>query len=206
MIVVDIEASGIDNNKCGIWQIGAIEIENPENTFLEECRIEPEYEFVFEGNWVGKTVEETIGKTETELRDPKKQSEKQLLENFFKWVSNCGFRTFICQNPQFDLSFIDRKSRKYGLKLPTGYRAFDLHSIAFLRFFQVNNNILIKDNKSDMGLKNILPFVGLRDERRFHNALEDAKLTAEAFSRLVYGKNLLEEFNHFKIPDFLLKK
>jgi len=35
---------------------------------------------------------------------------------------------------------------------------------------------------------------------RPHNALEDAKLTAECFSRIVYGKNLFSEYNQFKMP------
>ena len=33
MIVLDIETSGIDRVKCGIWQIGALELENPKNQF-----------------------------------------------------------------------------------------------------------------------------------------------------------------------------
>jgi len=41
MIVVDIETSGIDYNRVGIWQIGAIEFENQ---FLEESRIDDEDE------------------------------------------------------------------------------------------------------------------------------------------------------------------
>lgn len=46
MIVVDIETSGLDFNKCGIWQIGALELENPANTFLEEARIDDEDEIL----------------------------------------------------------------------------------------------------------------------------------------------------------------
>ena len=36
MIVLDIESSGLDSGRCGIWQIGALEFENPSNTFLQE--------------------------------------------------------------------------------------------------------------------------------------------------------------------------
>ncbi len=68
-----------------------------------------------------------------------------------------------------------------------------------------------------MGLRNILKLCGIEDERRSvredkisregkpHNALEDAKLTAECFSRLVYGKNLFPEYAKFKIPGELTK-
>jgi len=54
-----------------------------------------------------------------------------------------------------------------------------------------------------MDLPKILEFVGLRDERKFHNALEDCKLEAECFSRIIYGKNLLLEYSDFLIPGYL---
>ena len=37
-----------------------------------------------------------------------------------------------------------------------------------------------------------------------HNALFDVKITAECFSRLMSGKNLLEEFKEFSVPEYLL--
>jgi hypothetical protein len=36
-----------------------------------------------------------------------------------------------------------------------------------------------------------------------HNGLRGAKIEAEALSRLIYGKNLLEEYKEFKIPQYL---
>ncbi len=66
-----------------------------------------------------------------------------------------------------------------------------------------------------MGLSKILEFCGMEDTRvllkdgeivkegKPHNALEDAKLTAECFSRIVNGKNLIEEFKKFPIPEYL---
>ena len=38
MIVLDIETSGLTSD-CGIWQIGAIDLTNPKNYFLEECKL-----------------------------------------------------------------------------------------------------------------------------------------------------------------------
>ena len=40
MIIVDIETTGIDFEKCGIWQIGAVELENPNNIFIEDAKME----------------------------------------------------------------------------------------------------------------------------------------------------------------------
>ena len=81
MIILDIETTGIDFNKCGIWQIGALDFYNPENYFLEEARIDDE-DLIEEG------ALKINGKIEQELRDPKKQSQKQLLENFFELIND----------------------------------------------------------------------------------------------------------------------
>ena len=210
MIIVDIETSGLDFNKCGIWQIGALDLDNPNNTFLEEARIDDEDSFQ---DGAGKVS----GKTEEEMRDSNKQSQKQLLEHFFSWFESVKNKNFICENPQFDWGFINIKAVKYGLKPPYHHRCFDLHSIASLKYFQINNQFLIKDNHSDMSLPNTLKFCGIEDPRRkvegnevlkegkAHNALEDCKLEAEAFSRLIYGKGLFPEYAEFSVPDYLKK-
>jgi hypothetical protein len=87
---------------------------------------------------------------------------------------------------------------------------FDTHSMASMKHFELNGKFLMKKERlgmvSDMGLSNVLKFVGMKDERIVHDALGDAKLTAECFSRIVYGRNLLEEYSKFKIPEYLLKK
>ena len=72
---LDIETTGINTGEGGIWQIGAFELENPESYFLQEGRIDDE----------DKIMEEALKiteKTEEELRDKNKQSQKQLILNF----------------------------------------------------------------------------------------------------------------------------
>jgi DNA polymerase III epsilon subunit-like protein len=206
MIVVDLEMSGLDIAKCGIWQIGALELENPNNQFIEEARIDDDDEIINVSD-AKRTVYEVTGKTEKDFRDKKKQSQKQMLENFFKWCEKIKIKNFICQNPHADISFIESKARKYGLKIPFHiYRAFDLHSIAQIIYLQKNKKFLIKDNQSDMSMSKVMKFCGLNFERGdIHNALNDAKITAECFSRLVYGKTLTKEFKKFPIPVNLKK-
>ncbi|MEJ2267809.1 MAG: 3'-5' exonuclease [Nanoarchaeota archaeon] len=203
MIVLDIEASGVDFGKCGILQIGAIDLDNPKNFFLEECRLDEEDLIL--NPLFGKPVLEILGKTEKELRDKRKQSPKEMLINFFKWASKIKINNLICQNPQFDLAFIQTKARKYNLDIPFHYKALDLHSIAQFKYFEINN-CFFEDklkNRLGLGLTEILKFCGIEDERNVHNALEDAKLTAECFFRLIHGKNLFSCFEKFKIPDYL---
>ncbi|HED06050.1 MAG TPA: 3'-5' exonuclease [Ignavibacteria bacterium] len=214
-IVLDIESSGLDKTKCGIWQIGAIDL-NDNEEFLEEARVDDK-DVVEEG------ALKVIGKTEEELRDKNKQSQKELLENFFNWVKTKSVRNMLCQNPQFDISFLEIKANEYGLKKTFQFRAFDLHTVAQTIYFGLNNEFYSRKNEfaskieSNMDLKNILKFCGIPDNRiqfynnkivnegNAHNALEDCKLEGESFSRLMYGKNLFPEYSKFEIPEVLKK-
>ena len=206
-IVVDIECSGGDPNEHGIWQIGAIDLNTMEE-FLEESRIDDE-------DKINEEALEIIEKTEEELRDSSKQSQKELLDKFFKWLETRKMKTLLCHLPEFDQGYLRNKSLKYFKRdvfWPDNHRPFDIHSIAQVKFFELNGRFLTKeDNNSNMGLWNILGMCGIKDERRTlhegeitegnpHNALEDAKLTAECFNRLMFGKNLFPEYAKFEIP------
>jgi DNA polymerase III epsilon subunit-like protein len=195
MIVVDIETSGLDPIKCGLWQIGAVDLDS-KRVFFEESRIDDE-------DFVEESALKVIGKSEEDLRSPYKESQKQLLDNFFNWCSSCNDKICICQHPQFDISYLMIKARKYGIEFPLSFRAFDLHSFASLKHFQLKGLFLKSEGFSDMKLSNILSFVGMRDNRDAHNALEDAKLTSECFYRIVYGKLFFDEYSPYSIPDYL---
>lgn len=209
MIIVDIETSGIDFVKNGIWQIGAIEFDNPENTFLQEARIDDEDEIM-------EDALKVTGKTENELRNIKKQTQKQLLENFFNWVSKIENKTMVAMNTPFDHSIIYIRSKKYKLESPLKHRTFDLHTIAALKYFQINGKFLVENGSSKMNLPKIIEFVGMEDNRlqlkdghvvkqgKPHEALDDCKLEAECLSRILYGKNMFKEFENFKVPGYLL--
>lgn len=208
-IVLDLEMSGLDLEKCGIWQIGAVDLNTMEE-FLEESKIDDEDE-------VERGALKVIGKTEEELRDPSKQSQREMIEKFFAWVRQKQLRNFLCQNPQFDIGFLYVKSSKYNLIKTFHFRSFDLHTIAQTIYSKINGQFFTEDHHSKMGLSSILEFCGMKDERikmegneviqegNPHNALEDAKLTAECFSRLMYGENLFEEYNKFPVPKVLKK-
>jgi len=214
MIVLDIESSGLDTGKCGIWQIGAIELENPENQFLEEARIDDE-------DIVQQEALKIIGKTEEQLRYANKQSQKQLILNFLKWAKTCKTKLIVGHNIGWDLFFLTKKGYDYDIaekiRYVIGSNGIDTYSIAQLKHLELNNDFAFKeDGRGKMGLKRVLKFCGLEDNRKKnekgkiiegkpHNALEDAKLTGECFSRLMYGKNLLQEFAEFKIPEELKK-
>jgi len=209
MIIVDLETGGTFNpSKYGIWQVGAVEFANPSNTFLEEARIDDSDE-------TQEGALKVTGKTEEELRDKTKQSQKELLENFFTWVEKIENKILVAHSTPFDYSYLSLRAEKYDLKFPFNYRTIDLQPIAFQKYFQLYKKLPIKDGKSIMSLPNVLKFCGIEDPRiqlsgtdvlkegTPHNALEDAKLEAECLSRILYGKPLLPEFEHFPIPKTL---
>ena len=194
MIVMDIESSGLDSGRCGIWQIGALEFENPANTFLEESRIDDDDEITEEALIITE-------KTEEEIRDENKQSQKKLIENFLDWCKTCKERIIAGQNVGWDISFIQNKCIRYGIHDKfhdiIGARIIDLHTLANLKHKEKNGNFKLKNGKSDMSLPNVMQFCELEDKRKIlekgkiikegeaHNALTDAKLTAECFRRLL---------------------
>lgn len=194
-IVLDIETSGLDKVKCGIWQIGAIDLNNGDE-FFQESKIDEE-------DFIEEAALGIIGKTKEELRDESKKTQKQLIIDFFEWIEKRSVKTFLCQNPQFDVTFLEIKAKKYELNVPFKYKCFDSHTIAQTVYNTVHGKFLFDKNSSDMNLGKIIEFVGMKDNRQTHNALEDAKLTAECFSRLIYGKNLFSKYSQFKIPSYL---
>lgn len=192
MMVVDIETSGLAFEKNGIWQIGAIDFYHPENTFFGESRIDDEDE-------VAEEALKITGKTEEELRDKTKQSQKELLKKFFEWAGRVRIKNMVAHN-FLDYAFLSSKARKYGLDIPLNYKVFDMHSIAQAFYFKEKGEFLFKGDKSDMGLPNIMKICGMKDERMHldsegnvvqkgkpHNALEDAKIENECLKKLLEG-------------------
>jgi DNA polymerase III epsilon subunit-like protein len=208
-IVLDLETSGLDKLNSGIWQIGALDFNTGEN-FLEEAKLDAE-------DVVEEAALKIIGKTEAELRDTKKQSQQQLIENFFNWMSRRPLSNLLCQNPQFDLTMLELKAKKYGISQVFHYRSFDLHTIAQTIYHKINGEYLTENGHSNMSLPKISEFCGIVDERVAleggevikegvpHNALDDVKLTAECFSRLMFGKSLFPEYVESKVPKYLEK-
>ena len=214
MIVLDIETSGL-TGRNGIWQIGAIELENSRNYFLQESRIDDEDE-VTEG------AMKVHGKTEKYLRNLKKQSQKQMIMNYLVWVLEVKEKIFLGQNTGWDVSMIQDKTIKYGLEKRFidihGQRTLDLHTIAQEKYKKIKGIYLLdKNGKSAMNLSRVLEFCGLPDERinvrgnevvkegKHHDALDDCKLEGECYWRLEEGKNLFPEYSQFPVPHYLTK-
>ena len=71
MIVVDTEASGTEAHIHSLVSIGAVDFDNPENRFYEECQI-------WEGAHIMEGSLEVNGFTEAQITDTNKQTEAKI--------------------------------------------------------------------------------------------------------------------------------
>ena len=196
MIIVDVETTGLDPKKYSIVSIGAVDFKNSERQFYSECR-------VWDGALVSEESLEINGLTKEEVRDPNKKPLEEIMNEFKKWVDESSDVTLAGQNPSFDRDFLNNSFRRIGIDFKFAARNVDLHSVAYYDHIKKGIAIPHKNSHSDLSLDNIAKYVGLIEEPKPHNALTGAKLEAEAFSRIMYGKQLLPEFESYKIPKHL---
>lgn len=126
--------------------------------------------------------------------------DKEVVEAFLVWMKTCKEWTLAGQNPSFDRDFLQETAHRYHLDWPLAQRTIDLHSVAYYQFLKMGKEIPRKKNHSALNLDAILKHVGLPTRQGSHNALDDAKLEAEAFGRLLGGKSLMTEYSHFQVP------
>lgn len=193
MIVVDVEASGINPYKHSLVSVGAVHFENPSYQFYGECRI-----------WDGADVMDDAmavnGFTRDQINDPLKQTDEALVESFLAWMEKVPEYTICGQNPSFDRDFLAVTAARYHINWPFAFRTIDTHTVGYMHFLLHGIPPPTAKKHSALDLDAILKYVGLPEEPTPHNALTGAKVEAEAFSRLVYDKQLLEEFKKYKIP------
>lgn len=197
MIVVDVETTGLDLQKHSIVSIGAVDFSSPENQFYQECRI-------WDGAEVSQEALEVNGFSEEEVRDPHKKTLEEIIKEFFKWVEKVPEKTIAGQDPAFDKGFLQASAERCGIEWKLGHRTVDLHSICYFHHLKRGLTPPVKEGRTALNLDKITNYAGLPDEPKPHNALTGAKMETEAFSRFVYGKSLLEEFEEFPIPNYLL--
>jgi len=196
MIVVDVEASGVDYEACSIVSVGALDLADPTRQLYAECRI-----------WDGAHVEDGAllvnGFTREELSDPTKQSEAELVRQFIAFAEATPEQTFAGQNVSFDRDFLRTAAVRAGhINWPFAHRTIDTHTLCYMHM--VKRGVVppvdpIKKH-SALNLDAVLNYCGIPDEPEPHNALTGAKCHGEVISRLLYGKKLLPEFEKFAMP------
>lgn len=194
MIILDIETTGTDPRVHSIVSIGALEFENPDNRFYAECRI-------FDGAHIEDKALEIIGLEKEDITDPSKKTDKQIVEDFFAWILEVPERTIGGHNTHFDIGFISETARRYHLENPIAHRVVDLHSLAYMHMIQKGIVPPVDPAHHHTALSSQVAeeYTGIPAEPHPHVAINGATWEAEAISRILYGKNLLEEFKKYPI-------
>lgn len=192
MIVVDVETTGTNPIKNSLVSIGAVDFENPAEQFYQECRM-----------WDGAHVEPEAmmvnGFTEEQITDLKKPTEAEIIKNFLTWIELRPNQLVVAQNPMFDLGFLQAATYRAGQDYRLAHRSIDIHTVAFIHMVKRGIEPPMKNKKSDINSDGIMKYVGIPAEPKPHIAINGAIWEAEALSRLLYGKNLLEQFKRYPI-------
>jgi len=194
MLVIDVEASGVEAHKHSIVSVGALDLKNPTNRFYAECR-------VWDGAHIMDDALAVNGFTREQITDPNKQSEADLVHAFLEWSEGLDERTFAGQNVSFDRDFIRYAAQRAGhTDWPFAYRTIDTHTLCYMHMVNRGMNVPIMKRRSALDLDAVLNYCGIPEEPSPHNALTGALSHAEVISRLLYGRKLLPEFEEYQIP------
>jgi len=195
MIIIDVEASGVDYAKHSIIAIGALEYENPTNRFYGECRI-------WEGAHILEEASAVHGLSDAELTDPNKETEAELIRAFMEWSQHMGDRTLVGQNVSFDRDMLKAACGRAGLPWDLAHRTLDTHTFCFMHMVKrgLFPPIDEQHRRSALNLDVVLNYCGIPSEPEPHNALTGAFCHAEVTSRLLHDRMLLPEFSEFPIP------
>lgn len=196
MLVVDVEASGVNYEKNSIVSVGALDLDNPQDQLYLECR-------VWDGAHINEEALQVNGFTEAELLDPNKMTEADLGHQFIEWALRKSERTLAGQNVSFDRDFLRAAADRAGhTNWPFAHRTIDTHTLCYMHM--VKQGIVPPvdpvHHRSALNLDAVLNYCGIPDEPEPHNALTGAKSHAEVISRLLYDKKLLPAFEQFPIP------
>ena len=151
-----------------------------------------------EGKEINSEALEVNGFSEKEIRNPSKNRIEEVLRDFVGWACKIKNITLAGHNVDFDRNFLKEASKKYEIKWIFGSRIIDLHSTAINDYLIKGIDIPIKNKRYDITSDKIFVYVGLPKEQKPHNALLGAKMEAEAYSRLIFRKGLLKEFEKYK--------
>lgn len=196
MIVVDVETSGLNPWRSSILSIGALDFHNPSNTFYAECR-------VWEGAEVSPEALAINGFTEDSIHDPAKPSLEQLMARFIEWVRPITDQTLAGVNPFFDRDFLKASAYRYRYDWGPGRRIVDLHSLCYAHQLSRGITPPTEQGRTSINADTTFAYVGLPAQPTPHHAMTDVKLEAESFSRLIHGRQLLEEFHQYSLPPYL---
>lgn len=194
MIVLDVEASGLEPKTHSILSIGALDLDEPTNQFYDECRV-----------WDGAKIEDEAlavnGFKREDIGGEGKKTEAELIAAFIAWATDRPKdRTLAAQNVSFDYEFVRAACDRADVDFPFAKRTLDVHSLVWLHMTERGVKPPMEHVHSALNSKAIQQYCGIPEESAPHNALTGALWHAEVVSRIAYNKKLLPDFDSYDIP------
>lgn len=195
MIILDIEATGINAAKHSILSLGAIDFDRPERRFYRECRM-------WDGAHIMAEALAVNGFSDAEAKDLSKLSEAELITEFMEWTQEFNDRTLVGQNVSFDRSFVMSACERAGIACDLPYRTLDTHTMCYMHMVKAGivPEMDKEHRRSNINLNTVLRYCGIPNEPTPHNALTGAMCHGEVVSRLLYNRALLPEFSQYPLP------
>ncbi len=195
MLILDIEASGLEYDKHSIVSLGALDLDKPDYRFYMECR-------VWDGAHISDEALAVNGFTKEQILDPAKEPESELAIRFLEWSEMIGDRTLGGQNPSFDRDMLKAAIRRAHQNWTLAHRTIDSHTLCWMHMVKrgIQPPQDPQHKRSALDLDAVLNYCGIPAEPEPHNALTGALCHAEVISRLLNDKKLLPEFEQYEIP------
>jgi DNA polymerase III epsilon subunit-like protein len=195
MLILDIEASGLEYDKHSIVSLGALDLDNPSYRFYMECR-------VWDGAHISDEALGVNGFTREQITDTTKEPESELAIRFLEWSEMIGDRTLGGQNPSFDRDMLKAAIHRAHQNWTLAHRTVDSHTLCWMHMVKRGIPVPLdpQHKRSALNLDAVLVYCGIPEEPHPHNALTGAMCHAEVISRLLNDKKLLPEFNQYEIP------
>ena len=172
MIILDVLTTGNNPERNSILSIAAVDFNDSEERFYEECQI-----------WPGAEIdEEFLNSSEIldeELLDQHKKKESDIVQNFLYWIKQREGREFAGRDAARHIEFINEGLRRSGVQemLPDNI---------FLKF--------------DVGSKDVQKSVGLYPEPLPRVGINGALWSFETLYRLENHVPKLEEYDMYPVP------
>lgn len=195
MIVVDVETTGLVPGKHAIVSIGAVDFDKPERQFMAECRIDQQ-------TAVDPGALAVNGYTQSQIEDQTKPTLARITNDFLDWSRAAENKTLAGHNVAFDIGMLRAACSAAGAQWPFGWQALDLYSVAF-GVMKCAGSLPLAAGLTRIKADMVHEYTGLPPEPKPHQAITGAKMEAESFSRLIFGKNLLAEYRQYPLLDYL---
>jgi len=191
MIFLDLKTSGPNPEKHGILSFAVVDSKRAETgsrEYYKSYKLELGRDKRMESGYL-----EMYGFEERDVRNPSQTKKpKKVLKELVEWMQKASEDNLAGLNLEKKLKFLKKAMQENDIVWPFNEQYIDLFTTAINAYKIERVEVPKKGKGIDLSFDQILWSVGLERVEEIPSALEDAMLEAEAYFRLVYGKNLIK--------------